>query len=113
MCQVRLILPIGILLFLSSASAQISVQTVAGEAQSASTYSLSLPSSTAGNLILVGVTYNSTLSSISDSQGNSLTQVGNELTSPGGARSRVYFAKNIKVVPIRSRSIFRRVQATS
>jgi hypothetical protein len=87
------------LLFLSSASAQISVQTVAGEVQSTSNYSLALPSSTAGNLILIGVTFNSTLSSISDSQGNSLTQVGNELTSPAGARSRIYFAKNIKGGP--------------
>jgi hypothetical protein len=35
------------------------------------------------------------LSSITDSQGNTLTEVGTELTSPGGVRSRLYYAKNI------------------
>ncbi len=96
MRQIGLILSIGLVSFYNSAFAQNSVQTVAGEARSASTYSLSLPSSTAGNLILIGVTYNTTFASISDSQGNALTQVGSELVSPGGARSRVYYAKNIK-----------------
>ncbi len=39
---------------------------------------------------------NSTPSSVSDSQGDTFTEVGTQLTSPGGARSRVYYAKNIK-----------------
>ena len=39
---------------------------------------------------------NNTPASVTDSQGNVFTPVGNQLTSPGGARSRVYYAKNIK-----------------
>jgi hypothetical protein len=66
---------------------------------SASTLSLSFPQNTAaGDLILVAFDYdlNSTPSSVADSQGNVFTLIGNELTSPAGARSRVYYAKSIK-----------------
>ena len=77
-----------------------SVQVVATAASgSASTLSLSFAQNTvAGDLILVAFDYdtNATPSSVTDSQGNVFTPIGNQLTSPGGARSRVYYAKNIK-----------------
>ena len=77
-----------------------SVQVVAAAASgSASTLSLSFAQNTvAGDLILVAFDYdtNVTPSSVTDSQGNVFTPIGNQLTSPGGARSRVYYAKNIK-----------------
>jgi hypothetical protein len=49
----------------------------------------------------VGFDYDtsSTPSSVTDSQGNVFTPVGIQLTSPGGTRSRVYYAKNIKGGP--------------
>jgi hypothetical protein len=52
----------------------------------------------AGDLILVAFDYdtNSTPSSVTDSQNNVFTAIGNQLTSPGQVRSRVYYAKNIK-----------------
>jgi hypothetical protein len=61
--------------------------------------SLSFPQNTAaGHLILVAFDYdsNATPSSVADSQGNVFTPIGNQLISPAGARSRVYYAKNIK-----------------
>jgi chitodextrinase len=81
-------------------TAASSVQTVANaSAGTASTFSLSFPANTAkGNAILVAFDFDtkSTPSSVVDSQGNIFTEVGTQLTSPGGARSRVYYAKNIK-----------------
>src|SRR5580693_9432602 len=74
-------------------------QTAAAASATASTFSLSFPANTnTGDLILVAFDYNTsaTPSSVSDSQGNVFTAVGNQLTSPGGTRSRVYYAKNIK-----------------
>ena len=67
----------------------------------ASAKTLSLPFSAntvAGDLILVGFGFDTsaTSSSVTDSQGNTFTQVGTQLTTPGDARSVVYFAKNIK-----------------
>jgi hypothetical protein len=38
---------------------------------------------------------NSTPSSVTDSQNNVFTAIGNQLTTPGQTRSRVYYAKNI------------------
>jgi len=79
-----------------------SVQTVAKETLSASSLPLSFPTNTiAGDLIMVafGFDTNSTFSSVADSQGNVFTEVGSQLTSPGGARTRVYYAKNIKGGP--------------
>jgi chitodextrinase len=80
-----------------------SVQTVAkASAGTASTFSLSFPANTTkGDLILVAFDFdtNSTRSSVADSQGNIFTEVGTQLTSPGGARSRVYYAKNISGGP--------------
>jgi len=76
------------------------VQAVANKALvTTNSLSLSFPSSTlAGDVILVGFDYNkiSTPLSVTDSQGNTFTQVGSQLTSPGGSRSVVYLARNIK-----------------
>jgi hypothetical protein len=76
-----------------------SVQAAANKVTSASTSSLAFPSSTkAGDVILVAFDYDtsSTPTSVVDSQGNVFTAIGNQLTTPGGARSRVYYAANIK-----------------
>jgi len=76
------------------------LQVAAGATPGAAkAFSLSFPGSTvAGDLILVAFDFdtNSTPSSVTDSQGNTFTEVGTQLTSPGGARSRVYYAKAIK-----------------
>jgi hypothetical protein len=76
------------------------LQVAAGASPGATQkFSLSFPANTvAGNLILVAFDFdtNATSSSVTDSQGNVFTPVGNQLTSPGGARSRVYYAKAIK-----------------
>ena len=93
-------LSVGLFLFSGSAPAQTFVQAVANWASgSASSFSLSFPANTtAGNLILVGLDFTSsaTFSSITDSQGNTFSEVGNQLISPGGIRTRVYYANNIK-----------------
>ncbi|MGD0124662.1 MAG: choice-of-anchor D domain-containing protein [Terriglobia bacterium] len=63
------------------------------------TLSLAFPSSTrAGDLLLVAFDYDSSVTpaSVTDSQGDVFTAVGNQLSTPGGALSRVYYAKNIK-----------------
>jgi hypothetical protein len=44
---------------------------------------------------MVSVGSGSAISSITDSQGNTFTQVGSDLTSPGGNKNRVYYANNI------------------
>ena len=76
------------------------VQGAAGAtAGSSNSLSLSFPANTvAGDLLLVAFDYDMSAipSSVTDSQGNVFTAVGSQLTSPGGARSRVYYAKNIK-----------------
>jgi hypothetical protein len=76
------------------------VQSVAQAAPGASsTLSLSfLANTNAGELILVGFDYdtNTTPTSVTDTQGNVFTPVGGQLTSPGGTRSQVYYAKNIE-----------------
>ncbi|HTX35795.1 MAG TPA: putative Ig domain-containing protein, partial [Bryobacteraceae bacterium] len=88
-------------LTISAAPAAISfVQATASAASSsASSLAVSFPAKTnAGDLILVAFdfTTSTTLSSVTDSQHNSFTEVGTQLTSPGGARSRVYYATDIK-----------------
>ncbi len=76
------------------------VQAVASAALGApSSLSLPFPANTlAGDLLLVAFDYSSnvTPSSVSDSQGNVFTPVGNQLSTPGGALSQVYYAQNIK-----------------
>lgn len=67
-----------------------------GTARSAS---LSFSNNTlAGDVILFGFDYDKIAAplSVTDSQGNSFTRVGSQLTSPGGSGSVVYLAKNIK-----------------
>jgi len=76
------------------------VQAVANTANGTiNSMSLSFSKTTVtGDLIVVGFDFNAnaTASSVTDSQGNTFTPVGTQLTSPGGNRSRVYYAKNIK-----------------
>jgi hypothetical protein len=66
--------------------------------QPAQVLSVPLKAATAaGNLVVVAFDYTgTTFTSISDSQGNVFTQVGSEVVSPGGAATRMYYAKNIK-----------------
>jgi len=81
-----------------SATASFVQATAGSTTGSASTFSHSFTANTsAGNLILVGFDFNAgAVSSVTDSQGNTFTRVGSQLTSPGGAFSGVYYAKNIK-----------------
>ena len=84
----------------ATGSASSFVQAAATSAHgSPSSLSLAFPANTnVGDLLLVAFDYNTgvTPSAVSDSQGNVFTTVGNQLNSPGGASSRVYYAKNIK-----------------
>ena len=82
-------------------SASIAFVQAAAKATSASATSLTTSftaNTLAGDVILVGFDFSTSASasSITDSQGNTFTEVGSQLTSPGGSRSRVYAAKNIK-----------------
>jgi hypothetical protein len=93
------IVPIGVMVACGSAAAQSFVQAAANATTAATSFSVSFPSNTtAGNIILVGFDFASSVSfsSITDSQGNVFTEAGSQLTSPGGSRSRVYYAANIK-----------------
>jgi len=66
---------------------------------SVSTYSVSFPgNTTAGDVILVGFDYTGglTVTSVTDTQGNTFLPVGGQLTSPGGSSSSLYYAKNIR-----------------
>ena len=75
------------------------VQVAAGASTgSARSLSVSFSQNTSpGDVVLVAFDYkNSTPSSVTDSQGNTFTEVGTQLTSPGQTRSRVYYAHNIK-----------------
>jgi hypothetical protein len=88
-------------LTISSTSPSISFVQAVASASSGSTSSLSVsfPANTlAGDLILVAFDFDTSasVSSVTDSQGNIFTQVGTQLTSPGGSGSRVYYAKNIQ-----------------
>ena len=85
-----------------SLGAQTFVQVSANRSSGTSSSSSALSSNTvAGNLVVVGLTFSSSaaFSTITDSQGNVFTQTGQELTTPGGARSRVYYARNVKGGP--------------
>ena len=79
------------------------MQVTAGAAPgTASTFSVAFPKNTvAADLIVVGFDFQANaFSSITDSQGNTFTQAGGQLTSPGGSNSRVYYANTAKGVPI-------------
>jgi hypothetical protein len=75
------------------------VQTIASAAGgSPSSLSVAIPANTlAGDTLLVAFDYSSgvTPSSVTDSQGNVFSPVGTQLSTPGGALSRVYYAGNI------------------
>jgi hypothetical protein len=83
----------------STASTGISlVQVASGVASgTASTFYVTFPNNTVkGDLILVGADFSTdAFSSITDSQGNTFTEVGSQLPDEGGLLSRVYYAKNI------------------
>jgi chitodextrinase len=52
---------------------------------------------TAGDLVIVAFDKSGTQTpTITDTQGNVFAEIGTELVSPGGARARLYYAKNIK-----------------
>jgi len=75
------------------------VQQNAKQTPSASSTSLALGNPTvAGDLLLVGLFYSSTVSvvSVTDSQGNIYLPIGTELSSPTGTfKSALFYAKNI------------------
>jgi hypothetical protein len=87
-------------LSMAASSSAAYVQAAASAASgTATTLSLAFPSNTrAGDLLLVAFDYtsNATPTSVTDSQGNVFTEVGSQLSTPGGALSRVYYARNIK-----------------
>jgi len=101
-----LILAVALIMNVSSALSRAAtssasfVQATASAAQGTpTTLSLAFPSNTqAGDLLLVAFDYTSNTAppSVADSQGDVFTEVGSQLSSPGGALSRVYYAKNIK-----------------
>ena len=65
---------------------------------SGTSVSLLLSSTTgAGDLVVVGFDFPSvSFASIGDNQGNTFAQVGSEISTPGGAKTRLYYARNIK-----------------
>src|SRR5262249_30252296 len=88
-----LILLFGIGIGASRAASLYCQQGIAAKAAAGSSaLSVSSPSPpTAGDVLLVGFDYTGTsVASVSDSLGGAYYQVGTELASPGGARSRVY-----------------------
>lgn len=86
---------------LTVTSVSIAFVQATAKAASASGSSLSVAFSAktvAGDFILIGFDFTGSVSptSVTDSQGNTLTQVGTQLTSPGASKSCLYYAKNIK-----------------
>ena len=80
----------------TSASGSVAFVQSTANGFGARTLSVLLPSTTAGNLIVVGFDYTGTsVESVTDSRGNAYVQAGSEVTSPGGATARLYYAKNI------------------
>ncbi len=99
----------------STPSITLAQVTAKQASSSASSLAISFSSATtAGNLIVIGFDYDTSASfqSITDTQGNTYVEAGSELTSPGGARSRFYYAKGIKggadtiTIRLASRSTF-------
>jgi hypothetical protein len=97
---VMVVMNAGSTVSMAASSSASFVQAAASAAHGTpSTLSLAFPSNTrAGDLLLVAFDFNTsvTMSSLKDSQGNMFTQVGKQLTTPGGIHSQVYYAKNIK-----------------
>ena len=86
-------------LTLEQASAPISFVQAKAKAVNGSAKSLAVSfgsATKAGDIILVGVDFLTTFSSITDSQGNTFTEVGSQLTTPGNQiHTRLYYAANI------------------
>lgn len=90
----------------SSASTQLTLEPVGqvsfvqstAKVVNAKSLSVSLKTTTAGDLILLGLGYHSkaNITSITDSQGNTFVQVGTQLVSPGGGQNQVFYANNIR-----------------
>src|SRR6185437_7855165 len=74
------------------------VQATASKTTQTGSASLAFSTDTkAGDVILIGFNFDQSVtpSSVTDSQGNVYTEVGTQLTTPGGVHGRVYYAKNI------------------
>jgi hypothetical protein len=91
-----------------SGSAAITVTVAAGisyvqsnaNGSGALTLSVPLLSTTApGDLVVVGFDFAGSFASISDNQGNVFTQIGTEIITPAGSKTRLYYARNIKGGP--------------
>ena len=83
----------------ASGAASFVRQVASASHGSPNSVTLAFPANTlAGDVLLVAFTYDKSVvpSTVTDSQGNAFAQVGTQLTTPGGARSSVYYAKNIK-----------------
>jgi len=92
--------PVAVREFPVAAAVAGVVSYVQGTAASNASKTIAVPLAAAtakGNLVAVGFDYaGTTFTSIADNQGNAFTQVGTEITTPGGARTRLYYARNIK-----------------
>jgi glucose/arabinose dehydrogenase len=82
----------------ASAAAPVFVQANAGTGVGVTSQTVALPASTgAGNLVVVGIDFQGTgFGTISDGQGNSFVQVGSQIVTPGGVKTRLYYAPNIR-----------------
>ncbi|HEY6465962.1 MAG TPA: choice-of-anchor D domain-containing protein [Candidatus Acidoferrales bacterium] len=85
-------------LAIAQAASPSFVQATANKTTSTTSASLAFAANTrAGDVILLGFDFDHTLSvTVTDSEGNVYTEVGSQLTTPGGAHGRVYYAKDIK-----------------
>jgi hypothetical protein len=73
------------------------IQANAGTGTGVTTKTVSLGAATlAGDLVVVGIDFQgTTFGTISDGQGNTFTQVGSQIVTPGGVKTRLYYARNI------------------
>ena len=74
------------------------VQATASKTTQTGSASLAFSADTkAGDVILIGFNFDQSVtpSSVTDSEGNVYTEVGTQLTTPGGVHGRVYYARNI------------------
>lgn len=74
------------------------VQTAKSSGNSAATsVTVSIGTTTSGNLLVIGVTWygSRTFSSISDNKSNTWTQIGSQLDTASPIHTRMYYAKNI------------------
>lgn len=96
---VQITIFLGILLLSASWTKAAHVQTVSNRVGNSSTFSVAFTApTTAGNLIIVGFDFykSGSFKSITDSQGNTFSQIGSQLSTPGGSASRLYYAAGIR-----------------